>query len=124
MAGTLLLGALTAGLCGVLRALREEGRGVWVRPRPLVDGAGELEGGAGPAEAESVSFLRPAVRTPGAGRGRWSWSRRAWIAPLGRIWLGRLIHTLGVPAFEAGWGPGPAGPQMSEGLSFTSWMPA
>lgn len=66
MAGTLLLGALTAGLCGVLRALPREGR-VWVRPRPLVDSAGELEGGAGPAEAESVSFLRPAVRRPGAG---------------------------------------------------------
>ena len=116
-----------AGLCGVLRAFQEEGQGVWVRPCPLVHGAGELEGGAGPAEAESVSFPR-AVRRPGAGRGQQvpgagAGSRRAWIAPLGHIWLGRPIHTLAEsracpawhPAFEAGRGLGPAGLQISEG---------
>ena len=100
----------------MLRALNEEGRGVWVRLCPLVDGAGELEGGAGPVEAESVSFLQ-AVRRSGAGRGHWPWSRRAWIAPLGRVWLGRPIHTLAesraclawCPTFEASRGLGPAG---------------
>lgn len=106
----------------MLRALNEEGRGVWVRLCPLVDGAGELEGGAGPVEAESVSFLQ-AVRRSGAGRGHWPWSRRAWIAPLGRVWLGRPIHTLAesraclawCPTFEASRGLGPAGFQISEG---------